>query len=253
MDPWHYDPARDLDKPLLERLRHFPREPDMLVYGLRLTAALLCRGWLRVYHRLSIRGRAHLPREGSYVMVANHASHLDVVSLLAALPLAKLHRTFPAAAQDYFFVNAPRIFLAAVVVNALPFDRQASPRQNLSLCRQLLENAGNTLILFPEGTRSPTGQIGEFKPGVGLLVAGTNYPVVPCYLEGTHQAWPKGRWFPRPRKVELRIGPPRTYAHLERGKEAALRISADLRDAVLALARGPELPTNHSLQQELVS
>ena len=95
----------------------------MLVYGLRATASLLTRGWLRAYHRLTVTGRDHLPSGESFVMVANHASHLDALCLLSALPLAKLHRAFPAAAQDYFFVNAPRVFLAAVVVNALPFQR----------------------------------------------------------------------------------------------------------------------------------
>ena len=77
-----------LTEPVVERLRRFPREPDMLVYGLRMAAALLCRGWLRLYHRLSISGRENLPAEGSFVMVANHASHLDALCLLAALPMA---------------------------------------------------------------------------------------------------------------------------------------------------------------------
>jgi 1-acyl-sn-glycerol-3-phosphate acyltransferase len=242
VDPWHYEPACDLEDPLLERLRRFPREPDMLVYGLRLAAALACRSGLCLYHRLAIEGRENLPREGSFVMVANHASHLDVLCLLAALPLAQLHRAFPAAAQDYFFVKAPRLLLAAVVVNAMPFNRQTSPRQSLSLCRQVLSGPGNVLILFPEGTRSPTGELGEFKPGIGLLLAGSNDPVVPCYLEGTHAAWPKGAWIPRPRKLRLRIGPPRTYSELGRGKDSALRIAHDLRESVLALARRPGTP-----------
>ncbi len=251
MEPWQYEPARDLDQPLIERLRRVPREADMLVYGLRLSAALVSRSWLRLYHRLSISGRENLPTGGSFVVVANHGSHLDVLCLLAALPLAKLHRTFPAAAQDYFFVNAPRILLAAVVANALPFDRRTNPRRSLSLCRQLLETAGNVLIVFPEGTRSATSAVGEFKPGVGLVVAGTDYPVVPCYLEGTHAAWPKESWLPRPRKIRLRIGPPRRYSHMDRGKDSALRIGADLREAVLALAHSTERTTNSSLQKEL--
>jgi 1-acyl-sn-glycerol-3-phosphate acyltransferase len=239
MDPWQYETASDLDQTVIERLQRFPREPDMLVYGLRQAAALVCRSWLRLYHRLAISGLENLPAEGSYVMVANHASHLDVLCLLAALPMARLLRTFPAAARDYFFVNTSRVLIAAVVVNALPFDRRTSPRQSLSLCHRLLENPGNVLILFPEGTRSPTGEPGEFKPGVGLLLAGTNYPVVPCHLEGAHAAWPKGAWFPRPRKVRLRIGSPRTYSELHRGKESAVRISCELREAVLALAECP--------------
>lgn len=236
MDLWHYERAADLEQTLAERLRRFPREPDLTVYGLRTLAALVVRAWLRVYHRLRIEGREHLPGEGSFVMVANHASHLDTLCLLAALPLRKLHRAFPAAAQDYFFVGMRRLAIAAIVVNALPFARQAHIRQSLDLCRQLLANPGNILILFPEGTRTTTGQVGEFRPGIGMLLAGTNVPVVPCYLGGTFEAWAKGRAFARPRRVRLRIGAPRTCEARAAGRETAEQIAAELREAVLALA-----------------
>jgi 1-acyl-sn-glycerol-3-phosphate acyltransferase len=237
MDPWHYDKSEDLDKSLIERLRTFPREPDILVYSLRTAAAVLIRGWVRAYHRLSIAGRENLPEEGSFVLVANHASHLDTLAILSALPLRKLHRVFPAAAKDFFFVSVPRAAVAAVMVNALPFDRETHIRQSLALCKQLLENPGNVLLLYPEGTRTMTGEMGEFRPGIGLLLAGTDIPVVPCRLEGTFQAWRKGAWLPRPRKVRLVIGRPRSFGEVKRGKESALRICQDLRGAVLALGR----------------
>jgi 1-acyl-sn-glycerol-3-phosphate acyltransferase len=237
MEDWTYETAADLDQTMIERLRGFPREPDMLVFGLRSAATMLIRASLRVYHRLTIQGTENLPREGSFVIVANHASHLDVPCLQASLSLRKIHRTFAAAAQDYFFTSIPRTMLAAVVVNALPFNRKSSSRQSLGLCRQLLENKGNVLIIFPEGTRSVTGEFGEFKPGVGLLLAGTEIPVVPCYLEGAYAAWPKGAWLPRPRPIKLAIGAPRNFSHLTPGKEAALQIAQEVRDAVLSLRR----------------
>ncbi len=231
MEDWRYDPARDLDEPLVERLRRVPREPDMLVYGVRLCAAALIRGWLRLYHRLAISGRGNLPIEGPFVLVANHASHLDTLCLLSALAPGDLHRAFPAAARDYFFTGVPRTVLSVVLVNALPFDRRAEPRRSLALCRRVLEN-GAILVLFPEGTRSMDGDLGEFKQGIGLILAGTGYPVVPCRLEGTHRAWPKAAWFPRPRRVCLTIGRPRRYEDLPPGRESAARIAADLRQAV---------------------
>lgn len=236
MDPWRYDTAEDLDKTIVERLRNFPREPDLLVYSSRLAVAALIRSWLRVYHRLQVSGRENLPREGSFVLVANHCSHLDALTILSAMPIRKLHRVFPAAAQDFFFVSIPRLAVAAIVVNALPFDRQTNIRQSLSLCKRLLENPGNVLLLFPEGTRSTTGELGEFKSGIGLMLAGTRVPIVPCYLEGTFRAWPKGSWFPRPYRVSLAIGEPRSYEHLGRGKESATEISRDLREAIVSLA-----------------
>jgi 1-acyl-sn-glycerol-3-phosphate acyltransferase/long-chain acyl-CoA synthetase len=152
------------------------------------------------------------------------------------MPLRKLHRAFPAAAQDYFFVSVPRLAVAAVVVNALPFGRQKHIRHSLELCGQLLANAGNILILFPEGTRTATGQIGEFKPGIGLLVAGRSVPVVPCHLDGAFKAWPKGKIWPRPYRLQLQIGTPRTYADLVPGKESCEQICHDLRHAVSHLA-----------------
>jgi 1-acyl-sn-glycerol-3-phosphate acyltransferase len=234
---WQYEPAPDLDQPLAERLRRFPREPDLTIYGLRSLAALLMRGWLRLYHRLEIIGCENLPPQGSFVMIANHTSHLDTLSLLSALPLRKLHRAFPAAAQDYFFVSVPRLAVAAVVVNALPFGRQKHIRQSFEHCRLLLSNPGNILILFPEGTRTATGQMGRFKPGIGLLVAGTELPVVPCHLSGGFKAWPKGKLIPRPRKLRLRIGAPRNFSALAPGKEAAEQVCADLQKAVAGLGQ----------------
>ena len=232
---WTYEPAGDLDQSAVERLRKFPREPDLSVYAVRSFAALMIRAWLRIYHRFEVTGTEHLPADQSFVMVANHASHLDTLCILSALPLRKLHRAFPAAAQDYFFVNLPRLAMAAIVVNALPFGRRGNIRHSLELCRGLLENPGNILILFPEGTRTRTGEMEEFKPGIGLLAAGTQIPIVPCYLAGAFQAWPKGKIIPRPRKLRLRIGEPKIYAHLPAGKDGALQVSADLQKTVAAL------------------
>ncbi|MBI3988096.1 MAG: 1-acyl-sn-glycerol-3-phosphate acyltransferase, partial [candidate division NC10 bacterium] len=106
----------------------------------------------------------------------------------------------------------------------------------LNLCKELLANPGNILILFPEGTRSITGEIGEFKPGIGLLLAGTDVPVLPCHLAGAFEAWPKGRMLPRPGRLQLMIGAPRNYATLPPGKRSALQVCQELRQAVLELA-----------------
>src|SRR5947199_10715999 len=138
MKKWRYDSARDLDQTLVERLRRFQREPDMLVYGIRSLVALIIRGWLRTYHRFEIVGHEHLRTNRSFVIVANHCSHLDTLCLLAGLPLRKLHRAFPAAAADYFFQSLERLWIAAVIVNAFPFVRQTLVRQSFSLCEQLI-------------------------------------------------------------------------------------------------------------------
>jgi 1-acyl-sn-glycerol-3-phosphate acyltransferase len=235
MDEWHYEPTEDFGQGPIERLEHFPRHPDLPVYIVRWAANVVIRVILRLYHRLRIIGREHLPAGGSFVLVANHASHLDTAALLAALPLRRIHHAFPAAARDYFFTNLPKITFSAVVMNAMPFDRKDNPRQSLDVSRQMLDAPGHVLILFPEGTRSLDGEIGRFKAGIGYLTAGTEHPVVPCYLDGAGDAWPKGAWFPRPRRLKLTIGEPLRFRELSPTKEDAIRIAGQLREAVLQL------------------
>ena len=251
MRRWRYSPTRDYDKGPLDRLRAFPRHPDLLVYAARGLTNLALRGFLRTYHRLDVRGSENLPRTGSFVMVANHASHLDALALLAALPPARIHHAFPAAAKDYFFTTLPAVILSTVAVNALPFDRTDDPRQSLATCRRLLEVSGRTLILFPEGTRSADGAIGRFKPGIGFLVAATEIPVVPCHLAGAFEAWPRGRALPAPRPLTLTIGPPLRF--LDHGPESASahRIAATLRAAVIELADGPGPGRRYSSSRSL--
>jgi 1-acyl-sn-glycerol-3-phosphate acyltransferase len=104
--------------------------------------------------------------------------------------------------------------------------------------------------MFPEGTRSLDGSVGQFRRGVGMLLAGSHYPVVPCCLDGTFSAWPKGVLIPRPSRVRLAIGEPRTYERVERTDAGALHICADLRAAVLGLASKSEPQTARHISQE---
>jgi 1-acyl-sn-glycerol-3-phosphate acyltransferase len=103
------------------------------------------------------------------------------------------------------------------------------------MCARLLEKPDTILVLFPEGTRHGGLEPGEFKPGVGLLAAGNDIPVVPCHLAGTHAALPKGAWWPSPRPIRLTIGAPRIYAHLPPTRESRRQICHELRQAVMAL------------------
>jgi 1-acyl-sn-glycerol-3-phosphate acyltransferase len=239
---WEYRPVSDLADAPLARLARFPREPDILCYAARAAFAAATRLFLRGYHRFEIVGRENLPTDGrSYVLVANHASHLDGLCLLSAVPFRRIHRAYPAAARDYFFRSPASTALAATLINALPFDRAGNVRHSMAACRELLRRDGNVLIVFPEGTRSTTGAIGPFRRGVGDLVAGTDTPVVPCYVEGTWRALPKGSWLPRPRRVRLVIGTPQTFTDVEPCKISARAIGEDLRHAVVALASASSL------------
>ena len=129
MDDWEYRPTADFDKSPIDKLRTFPRQPDMFVYALRLALHALMRAWLRIYHRLRIRGREHLPLDRPFVMVANHSSHLDAVCLMSALPLLRIQKSYPAAGKDYFFTSMSKVAFSTLVMNELAFDRrvQADP------------------------------------------------------------------------------------------------------------------------------
>ncbi len=225
--------ALALERRAVDRLRRFPRRPALIVYRFRETISILIRGLLRIYLRFEVVGGERLPNDNeSFVLVANHSSHLDSVCLLAALPLRRLHRAFPVAAEDYFFRRLPRSWFASVVMNALPFGRQWRVRESLSLCRRLLAEPGTVLIIFPEGTRSRTGEIQPFKPGIGALLTEGEVSVLPCYLEGAFRAWPKGRRLPRPHKVRLIVGRACNFA----GEANAEAIARELRRAVERLA-----------------
>ncbi|WP_428939888.1 lysophospholipid acyltransferase family protein [Fontivita pretiosa] len=223
--------------PLLQRLRDCPRNPPAIARAIRVLWELLCRAWLRVYHRLSIVGRHNLPASGPFVIVANHASHLDALALLAALPLRRVHQAYPAAAEDYFFRSPLRAAFCALCLNAVPFPRCQHVHRGIAACRRILRAGDNVLILFPEGTRSADGSIGPFHRGVGDLVAARNIPVVPCHIEGAFEAMPRASRFPRPRKLTLRIGSPLSFAGLSPCKSDAIRIAHDLRAAVVNLNR----------------
>ena len=98
---------------------------------------------------------------------------------------------------------------------------------------------GHVLILFPEGTRTPTGELGRFKSGIARLVAGTRIPVVPCRLDGGFRAYPKGALFPRPTRLTLRIGEPQRFAAVSPEARGALAgVCTALREAVAALGQG---------------
>jgi len=237
MTEWEYHPPPDIDETMSEHLRNFPRQPYMLVYAMRSIAALLLRGWMRIYHRMRINGRENLPETGSFVLVCNHTSHLDTLGMLCSVPLKRIHRTFPAAAADYFFSSLPRSAVSAILINALPFDRKIKGAESLTVCGELLKNEGNVLIIFPEGTRTTNGEMGRFRSGIGRLVVGTELPVVPCYLDGGLKAWPKGKVLPRPYKLHLRIGTAMTFGHLDKSSKSVVKVCRDLEDTVAALGR----------------
>jgi 1-acyl-sn-glycerol-3-phosphate acyltransferase len=232
---WEFQSTNKMIESLPKCFGKDSNEPGLLIRGIRCVSAISTRAWLKLYHRIEITGRGNLPSDGSFVIIGNHASHLDVLCLLAALPLEQIPSCYPLAAEDYFFKNRLRIVASFLFLNAMPFCRRHHVRQSIERCRHALRQDGTVLILFPEGTRSPDGNLQEFRPGIGSLVAGLDVPVVPCAIHGSHRAMAKGSILPRPTKLRLKIGTPRSFESVARNKQSARVISQELHEAVKEL------------------
>jgi long-chain acyl-CoA synthetase len=146
---------------------------------------------------------------GPVLIVANHCSHLDTPSILRALPWRIRRRTAVAAAADYFYRSRPIGSLATLILGTFPFVREGAVRSSLERCGEFADD-GWSVLIYPEGTRSPSGATAPFRSGIGLLATQLSVPIVPIGVIGTHRAWPKGQRLPRPGPVTVRIGAPVT-------------------------------------------
>jgi 1-acyl-sn-glycerol-3-phosphate acyltransferase len=236
MEDWKLEPAHDVGLHGLERYQSAQRESGLIESGVRLVWWAFLRGVFRVWNRLHVVGREHLPAEPPFVLVANHASHLDALLLTAALPLRWRDLTFPIAARDVFFESHPLAAFTATFVNAIPVYRRATSGRGLGDLRARLQSDPCVFVLFPEGTRTRTGAMNRFKPGVGMLVAGSAVPVVPCHIEGAYQAMPPNRWLLRPSRLTIRLGPARSFPDLPNEREGWDECARRLEEAVRALA-----------------
>ena len=157
---------------------------------------------LLLKYRLRVSGREHVPARGGAVIAANHCSYLDPPVMAGCSNRRIVHFM----ARDTLFSNpVARWFFPRVGVIAL--DRTKGDLGALKKAIATLKE-GHVIGLFPEGTRSPDGQMREAKGGIGFLIAKGNVPVVPLYISGTFAAFPKGADKLRPGRLVARFGPP---------------------------------------------
>ncbi len=219
MDRWRLEPERDLGLPLRDRLRSLRRESGLIEVIARLGWWSAVRSYLALGHRLSITGRQHVPVEPPFVLVANHTSHLDTLVLAASLRRRLWDHVFPIASGDTFFETPMLAAFAAGLLNALPMWRHNCGSHALRELRIRLTSEPCAYILFPEGTRSRTGTMAKFRSGLGMIVAQTPVPVVPCYISGAFAALGPELRVPRPRKIRVRIGQPMTFSSVTNDRE----------------------------------
>ena len=175
---------------------------------------------------------------GPMIFAANHASHLDTSVVIASLPDRIRHRVVVAAAADYFFDRAWKAALWSLTLGTIPMERNKVDRKSADLAAQLIGD-GWSVVIFPEGGRSPDGWGQEFRGGAAYLAKRCKVPVIPVHLRGVRPVLPKGGNTIRRHAVEVRFGDPlwpREDADESGRKEDARRFAARIERSVAVLA-----------------
>jgi 1-acyl-sn-glycerol-3-phosphate acyltransferase len=141
------------------------------------------------------------------IFTPNHHSHLDTPLCITAIPGPWRHRLVVGAAADYFFTTRVTSAASALVLNAFPIDRHSVGRQSADLAADLIGD-GWSLVIYPEGGRSPDGWGQAFKGGAAYLSIRTGAPVVPMFIDGTGSILGKGMKRPKPGRTTVVFGTP---------------------------------------------
>ncbi|MDB5309800.1 MAG: 1-acyl-sn-glycerol-3-phosphate acyltransferase [Gemmataceae bacterium] len=239
MDDFDIRPAKDIGLHTWERLSSVRRESGPFLTAVHTAWALASRAYFALWHRLRVIGREHLPAEPPFVLCSNHASHLDALALAAPLRVDLRDRVFALAAGDVFFESGFATAFAAGFINALPVWRKRRTPKALQDLREKLLGTPCGFVLFPEGARTRDGDLLPFKSGIGMLVAGTPVPVIPCHLSGTFEAMPAGVRFPRPRRITIRVGEAVRFADVPNDRHGWERVVGVVEERVRALRSCP--------------
>jgi 1-acyl-sn-glycerol-3-phosphate acyltransferase len=159
------------------------------------------------------------------IFTPNHHSHLDTPLAIQAIPEPWRHKVIVAAAADYFFTSKAKGNAAALVLNALPIDREATGRKSSDQIRDLMAD-GWSLLIYPEGGRSPDGWGQDFKGGAAFLAARTGAPVVPMFIDGSGPIFGKGMKRPKLGRTTIVFGRPMTPGEGENTRRFNSRIEA---------------------------
>ena len=196
--------------------------------------------FFRIWFRWKVLHRERVPAEGGVILASNHVSYLDPVYVVSAL-----ERMVVGLARESAF-NVPlggRILRSWRVI---PVDQSGTGRGLKTFLSRL--RSGDAVVMYPEGTRSPTGQIRAPQPGIGLIIIKSTAPVVPIKLFGAYEAYARHHWLPRPYQVQIKFGEPLDFADLraeakqtkdkDRLKEIYKQAATDLLHAIAQIEPG---------------
>lgn len=160
----------------------------------------------KIIFRIKVFGKKNIPKKGGFILVSNHASYLDPVTLGVACP-RKLNFM---ARHDLF--DIPIFSKLLTTLGAFPIKRNTADLSALKEALKRLKN-GEVVVLFPEGSRRFDGISDEPQPGIGFLSTKADVPVIPSFIKGTDLALPKGAKMIRPKKICVYFG---QEIHIER-------------------------------------
>ena len=206
------DVVKLVDAPPVDRVEHdnVPRPvvvPSAIANAMKQGMGVLQKTLNGAILRTKVTGRSNIPQNRSAIVVCNHTSHLDMGLVKYALgPYGE--KMTALAARDYFFEgNRWKVAYFEHLTNVTPLDRKAGFRTSL---RQAIDvvNEGKIVLIFPEGTRQMSGQLGEFKPLIGKIALDAGVDILPLHIDGAYNALPKGSAVLKSREIHVRIGPP---------------------------------------------
>ncbi len=155
--------------------------------------------------KTKIEGEANVPQHTNFIVAPNHASHIDTGLVKKALGKDVAEQTVAVAAADYWFDTKYKRAYMNNFTTLIPIERTGSLRQSLRHVTEILKEGYNTLI-FPEGTRTTTGEMSEFKPIIGYLALNEKIGILPIYIWGTYEAFPKGMTIPAKDSLGAKVG-----------------------------------------------
>lgn len=222
---------KDLQKKITLNPTHFDLAFTHFAKGLLFFA-------FKLFSRLKIIGAENLPINENFILCSNHNSYHDGFLIEAALPMNILEHTFFLGSKQFFEAPVVRNFIK--VLRLIPIDPGTQMIAAMQAAALVLRNKKN-ICIFPEGERSIDGNVKEFKKGIGILAKELNVPLVPVYIAGSFESWPRGEKFPKPHKITVIFG---KTCELSELKDLGLKqgakndyeaITKGIREKVLAL------------------
>jgi 1-acyl-sn-glycerol-3-phosphate acyltransferase len=196
------------------------RREDTIPYK---AARALCRAWTTPMFDLKVWGTEHVPRTGGLLLVSNHQSYLDPILVGVRLP-----RALSYMAKSELFDHHPLFTRLIRSLGAFPVRQGAGDVGAVKESIARLQG-GEVLNIFPEGSRTETGEMLPMEKGIALVIRRARVPVLPVAIDGSYDAWPKGKKVFRPWPIRLLYGRPMELAHLK-GDEIVERVDRTLRE-----------------------